>query len=159
MARTVLDASALIAGLLGEPARGQVEAILRQQPAPSISAVNLCEAVDRLVRIGKWSAVAVRQRVNWLIAGGLAIEPVWFPIARLAGGLRAEHYHCTDRPLSVADCVCLATAMRLEADLATTDAHLAGLARTLGVGVVALPNSAGQLASSIALVSEGGAAR
>ena len=38
---TVLDASALIAYLLDEPARAEVGDLLRKRPPPSISAVNL----------------------------------------------------------------------------------------------------------------------
>lgn len=142
MARTVLDASALIAGLAGEPAQLEVEQILRQ--GALISAVNLAEVLDRLTRLGRWTSVAVRQRVNWVTAGGLEIEPVWVPIARSAGGLRAEHYHRESRPLSLADCICIATAAHLGASLATTDRHLAATARAMDVEVVALPNSAGR---------------
>ncbi len=58
--------------------------------------------------------------------------------------LRAKHYHRERRPVSIADCICLATALRLKEDLATTDPALAAVAREEGVTVVALPDSSGQ---------------
>lgn len=144
MAPTVLDASALIAALANEPARPQVEAILRADTRPVISAVNLAETIEWLVRLGEQPPDRVRERVNWLIAGGLQVEAVWTPLARSAGALRARHYHRTDRPISLADCFCLATAISLRANLATTDAHLAGLGGEVGVEVILLPDSAGR---------------
>jgi PIN domain nuclease of toxin-antitoxin system len=143
-ALTVLDASALVAALVGEPAASEVSAILRRRPPPSISAPNLAEVVDTLVRIMGRDPDAVRDSLDWLIAGGLQVEPVWIPLARLAAKLRAQHYHRTDRPLSLADCLCLATAMSLTTALATTDPHLAALARDLGVEVIGLPDSTGR---------------
>jgi PIN domain nuclease of toxin-antitoxin system len=143
VAPTVLDASAVIAALANEPARPQVEALLRAETPPVISAVNLAEAIEWLVRLGGHSPQRVRETVNWLIVGGLQVEPVWPPLARSAAALRARHYHRTDRPISLADCFCLTTAISLAANLATTDSHLAGLAGDLGVEVIALPDSTG----------------
>ena len=143
MGPVVLDASALIGALGGEPSRSEVEELLRRRPPPSISASNLAEVVDNSIRKGGASPVEVRTRINLLIAGGMEIEPVWLPTARLAGQLRAEHYHRSETPVSVADCVCLATAIRLGAALATTDPALATVARGVGVEVIPLPNSRG----------------
>jgi PIN domain nuclease of toxin-antitoxin system len=140
---TVLDASALIGALGGQPARPEVEAILRRTPPPSISAVNLAEVVDWLIRIGGQTADQARDRIDWLIVGGLQVEPAWLFDARLAAQLRARHYQRERAPLSLADCVCLATAVRLSTDLATTDPVLAGLARELGLDVIGLPDSTG----------------
>lgn len=133
-----------MAALAGEPAGPEVETILRRRPAPVISAVNLAEVNDTLVRVIGREPDTVRDRLDWLIVGGLEVEPVWVPVARLAASLRAQHYHRTDMPLSLADCFCLATAMILETDLATTDPDLAALARNLGVGVIGLPDSTGR---------------
>ena len=143
MASAVLDASALIAALADEPARPEVEAILRSEQSPVISAVNLAETIDWLIRLGGQPSDRVREVTNWLIADGLQVEPVWIPLVRHAATLRARHYHRRDRPLSLGDCVCLATAMSLSAALATTDPHLAALGRELGVEVLALPDSSG----------------
>jgi PIN domain nuclease of toxin-antitoxin system len=144
VARTVLDAAALIAALRGENARDEVEALLRGPSRPVISAVNLAEVNDVLVRVAGVDQAAARLRLNWLLAGGLRVEPVWVPLARLAGTIRAEHYQRDTAALSLADCACLATALTLHADLATPDRALAATARKLGLTVVALPNSAGQ---------------
>lgn len=140
---TVLDASALIGALANEPARVDVEALLRRRPPPSISALNLAEVVDWLIRVDGQDDDDVRDGIDWLIVGGLEVEPAWLFEARLAAHLRAKHYHRERRPVSIADCVCLATAMRLKEDLATTDPALAAVAREEGVTVVALPDSRG----------------
>ena len=144
-ALTVLDASALVGFLLDEPARAEVEAILRRSPPPSISAVNLAEVIDRLVRVEGRQLEDVDDRINLLMVGGLEVEPVWVPAARLAAPLRAQYYHRASSPLALADCVCLATAMALKTDLATTDPALAQMAGDAGVAVIALPDSTGTL--------------
>jgi PIN domain nuclease of toxin-antitoxin system len=140
----VLDASPLVAALTDEPAMGEVEELLRRRPPPSISATNLAEAIDQLVRVQGAGRDETRRQVNLLIAGGLEVEPVWLSTVRLAASLRADHYHRTRAPVSLSDCICLATAMRLTAALATTDPALASVARTAGVEVIALPNAHGQ---------------
>jgi predicted nucleic acid-binding protein len=138
---TVLDAAALVAFLTDEPARGLVETLLRRRPPPAVSAVNLVEAMDVLVRIRGHDEDAVRDRVDWLIAGGLEIEPVGLRVARSAATIRTRHYHRVQAPISLADAICLATALALGSDLATSDADLAEVAGALGVQVVALPDS------------------
>jgi PIN domain nuclease of toxin-antitoxin system len=142
---TVLDASALVAFLTDEPAKRQVEELLRRRPPPTISAVNLAETIDTLVRVGGADEGAVRDRVDWLIVGGLEVEPVWLRVARSAAAIRSRHYHHTRAPISHADAVCVATAMTLGSELATCDADLGAVARSLGVPVIALPDSAGRL--------------
>jgi PIN domain nuclease of toxin-antitoxin system len=140
---TVLDASAVVALLLDEPARGQVEAIMRRRPAPLISAVNLAETIDQLVRVRGRDAEQVNDAIDLLIVGGLEVQPFWLPDSRAAAAIRARFYHRTSAALSLADCVCLATAMSQRTDLATTDAVLADLARGLGVEVIELPSPSG----------------
>lgn len=144
MGAVVLDAAPLVAALADEPARREVEKLLRRRPPPSVSAANLAEALDQLVRVQGAERGEVRRQVNRLLAGGLEVEPVWLPTLRLAANLRADHYHRTRMPLSLADCICLATAITLEAALATSDAALARAARAEGVEVIALPDSAGR---------------
>ncbi|MGI8928273.1 MAG: PIN domain-containing protein [Candidatus Limnocylindrales bacterium] len=142
---TVLDASALVALLIDEPARPAVESLLRRRPPPSISAVNLGEVIDSLVRGHGHHEELVRDRIDLLMVGGLEIEPVWLGGARLAASLRVQHYRRARSAVSMADCFCLATAIALETDLATTDPALAQMARAVGVAVVALPDSTGTL--------------
>ncbi len=140
---SVLDASALIAVFGREPAAAEVESILRRPPN-SISAVNLAEVMDWLVRIDRRDAETVRDSIDWLMVAGLQVEPAWLPIARGAASLRARYYDRTEMPLSLGDCTCLATAIALRTEVATTDPHLARVAKAVGVPVIALPNSAGQ---------------
>jgi predicted nucleic acid-binding protein len=121
-----------------------VKELLRRRPPPSISAVNLAEAIDVLIRIDGREQEAVRDRVDWLIAGGLEIEPVWLHVARSAAAIRAQHYHRSQAPISNADAMCVATAISLKSDLATSDPDLAIVARSLGVEVIPLPDSAGR---------------
>lgn len=143
MGPIVLDASALVAFFAAEPAATEVRALLGGKPPPSIPASNLAEVVDQLMRIAKMSAGEARDLVNLLMAGGLEVESAWIGEARRAGALRAEHYDARDNPVSSADCFCLATAIKLEAAVATSDAALAATARRIGVEVIALPNSNG----------------
>ena len=64
---TVLDASAIIAALLDEPARDEVEELLRAgATAPRVSAVNLGEIVDQMVRVRGRKFEDVLDRLMWL---------------------------------------------------------------------------------------------
>ena len=137
---TVLDASALIAFLRHEPARDQVEGLLRR-PDASISAVNLEEVIDQLVRVDGRSPEAVNDAIDLLIVGGLDVQPFWLPNARRSAALRAAFYDKSTSALSLADCACLATAVALKTDLATSDGPLARAARAVGVNVIELPRA------------------
>lgn len=97
-----------------------------------------------LVRHQGWSADEVVEKIRWLIAGGLEVVPVDEGIGRRAGLLHARHYHRTDRPLSLADCVALATALVLDRRLATSDPALLAAAGDEGCTGIALPNSQGE---------------
>lgn len=105
-----------------------------------ISAVNVAEVIDFLVRVAGRPIDSVLERMDWLLVGGLTIEPVTEAMGREAGTLRAERYHRVRNRLSMADCVALATA---HLSLATSDPELAITARYLGVDVIALPDSRG----------------
>jgi predicted nucleic acid-binding protein len=131
--------------MIDEPARPAVADILRRRETTSISALNLAEVLDILVRARAHDADEVRDKVEFLIVAGLEVEPVWLRVMWLATSLRAAHYHRTAAAISLADCVCIATAITLETDLATTDPALAAVARAAGVDVIALPDSNGVL--------------
>ena len=128
---------------MDEPGRAVVEGLLRREPPPSISAVNLAEVVDRLSRVQGHPPEVVRDRVDWLIVGGLQVEPLWVFAARRAATIRTRYYHRERAPLSLADCICLASALHLETEIATTDPILASVARQLGIEVIAVPDSNG----------------
>lgn len=140
---TVFDAYAIIAGLTMEPAADEVESVFRAAPKRYVTAIGLAEVYDRVQRRGG-SLAGVRRGVGLLIAGGLEVVAVGQPEGEQAGTLRANHYHRTRRPVSIADCVAAAVADRLGEALATPDPHLTAMAREEGIQVVALPDSAGR---------------
>jgi PIN domain nuclease of toxin-antitoxin system len=141
---TVLDASAIIALLLEEPAADDVESLLdASDAAPKLSAVNMGEVIDQLVRVRGMVFDDVIERLMWLAAGGLEIADADLEIAASAGFLRARHYRRRDQDVSIADCYALATASVLEEPLATSDQAVATVARYEEIELVALPDSTG----------------
>jgi len=68
------------------------------------------------------------------------VLPVDEAIGRLAGALRARHYERDRRPLSLGDCLALATAKVLERPLATADPPLLDVAVAERVKVIPLPD-------------------
>ena len=139
---TLLDAYALVALVGDEPAADEIEALLRGGDA-RVVVVNLAEAID------------VCQRVHLLAAGEVraALEPLL--LAKVlstvtsdeghgwrAAELRAKHFDKKDRALSMADCFLLAHGLEDSEAIATSDPPLAAVARTEGIDVVALPDSA-----------------
>ena len=142
---TILDANAIIGGLLDEPCRKQVERLLRDKQKPArIAAVNLAEVVDQLVRVRQCNEISVDIQIDRLILGGLDVVELDEDTGRAAGRLRARHYHVRDRAVSLADCVAVATALRAGESIASSDADLVAMARDERVKVVALPNSSGR---------------
>ena len=79
-----------------------------------------------------------------LEAGGLRVVPVDADVGLDAGRLHASLYDRRTSPLSMADCVALATAASLGEPLATSDPPLALAAQKEGVEVVRLGDSKGQ---------------
>lgn len=143
---TVFDAQAVVAALLGEPAAEIVEALLLDQDDPAhLSAANLAEILDVLVRRVGLAVEDVEEKLRWLIVGGLRVVPVDEPTGSRAGRLRAQHYDRTVCPLSLADCIALATAMELDQPLATADPALLAVAQRVGVDTRPLPDSSGRL--------------
>jgi len=142
---TVLDAQAVVALLLGEPASPEVAELLRDPERPaSISAINVAEVIDVLVRVTGRRHDEVIEKLDWLVAGGLTVVSVDDAIGRTAGRLHATRYHRRERPLSLADCVALATALASGEPIATSDPPLAVTAREEGCDVIRLPDSQGR---------------
>jgi len=110
-----------------------------------VSAVNLAEVIDVMARIYDQTPADMMQALALLEAAGLTIAPVDAEIGVSAGELHARHYDRKTSPLSMADCVALATAMALDEPLATSDPPLAIAARTENVQVIALPDAEGRL--------------
>jgi predicted nucleic acid-binding protein len=136
---------AVVAAFGGEPAKADVEQLLRGgQGPPRIAAINLGEVFDVMVRVKSWPRGRVALSLSWLKAGGLDVVPTTEQIARMAGDLRSRHYDHAACPVSLNDCVALATAQVLNERLATADRPLARSARSEGTPLIALPDSAGQ---------------
>jgi PIN domain nuclease of toxin-antitoxin system len=136
---------ALVAALTGEPARGQVEQLLRdREDRARIAAVNLAEVLDVMVRVKSFRREQVDHAIGWLRAGGLEVVPTDDAIGLRAGELRSRHYHHQRAAVSICDCVALATASVLAQGLATADPALASVARAEGTKLVPLADSQGR---------------
>jgi PIN domain nuclease of toxin-antitoxin system len=138
--RTVLDAYALIAFLLDEPAAGDVERLLRDGDA-AITSVNFAEVLDRLIRGRNMPREAVQSTLASVLEARVERIDVDFRLASAAALLRVTHYHRTQRPLSLADCVCLAAA-RSGDRVATADGPMLETAEAEGIGTVPLASPA-----------------
>ena len=142
---TVLDAQAIVAFLVGEPAAPDVRAIFeRRDDQRLLSAANLAEVIDILVRSLGHPEAVVRERLTWLEAGGVVTVDVDGDIGRSAGSLRARHYDRRSRPLSLGDCIALATALRFRHVLATSAEPLVRAALSEGCDVLPLPDTGGR---------------
>jgi len=131
--------------LLDEPAAGAVEDELRDPTRGSwVSAINLAEIVDVMTRVFRQAPDDVRVALQLLEAGGLQVVPVDGDLGLEAGRLHARFYDRRMSPLSMADCVALASAMSLNEPLATSDPALAAAARAVGVAVLPLPDTHGR---------------
>jgi PIN domain nuclease of toxin-antitoxin system len=137
----LLDASALVAFLYGEPAAGEVAALLRSgecaTPAPC-----LAELVDQLIRRNGVQPDDVADHLGLLIEASLGVLAIENEIAWQAGELRAVHYRRSNADLSLADCLLLAAA-GLDDEIATSDPAVIATARTLNLTVIPLPDSNG----------------
>ena len=141
---SILDAQALVAFFTGEPAMDDVSGLLRERSdTAQITAVNLAEVIDVLVRVRRRPRKIIDERIAWLQSGGLEVIPVTEAGGRRAADVRARHYHRTDCPISLADCVALAAAQLTSQSLATADPRLASTARAESVGLIPLPDSRG----------------
>lgn len=99
---TVLDASAVLALINGEPGSDLVEALL---DGATMSTVNLAEVVGQMV-----DADLAAGRVAGLLSdAGVVIEPLTTEDGQLAGALRALP---GGRSLSLGDRCCLALTVR-----------------------------------------------
>ena len=139
--KVVLDAYAIIAALVGERARAEVEPLLKDGV---VCAPNLAEVLDVCVRVHANDEMMVREHVGWLVSGGLEIAALESSVALNAGALRAKHYRRRHCELSQGDCFALAFAKHRGLALATADPDLAAATRVEGVDLVSLPDSRGR---------------
>lgn len=137
----VLDAYGIVAALVGERARADVEPLI---PEGVLSAPNAAEVLDVCVRVHANEERRVRERIGWLVAGGLEMAPLEPDVALAAGALRARYYRRRRCEISQGDCFALALAKHRNVPLATADPDLALVARAENVEVIGLPDSRGK---------------
>jgi predicted nucleic acid-binding protein len=139
---TLLDTSALLALLVGEPAESEVALLLRNDEC-AIPAPCLAELVDQLIRKNDTPPDAISERLGPLIDESVSVLGVDAQTAWRAGELRATHYARNRAALSLTDCLVLA-ATGPEDKIATSDAALANTAHALNLTVIHLPDSSGR---------------
>lgn len=128
MSSWVLDASAVIAVLDGEPGREQVRPKLRSGGA-TISAVNLSEVVTRHLE-GGFSENQIRDRIQPL---SLEVVPFDADLAYAAARLRAP---TRSAGLGLGDRACLALAQRLGVPAVTADRAWATLGLPIEIELI-----------------------
>ena len=140
---TLLDAYAVVAFLIDEPASEEVEAILDAGGA-RVVVVNLAEAVDVTQRVHDLARDDVRAAVEPLLLSNVLASAIseeahgW-----LAASIRTTYYDKQTAAVSTADCFLLAHAAADGGPIATADPSVASIARDMNIDVTALPDSAG----------------
>ncbi len=143
-ARTLIDASALIALLGAEPAANEVQEMLKRGAA--MTTLNLAEAIDRLKRRYDLEIERTRPVIEGLLAESLTLLPLQSSQAWRAGEIRAAYYHRSRCPISLADAVMVASAPA-DGRIASSDGPLLSVAASEGIATAALPDSKGRRAS------------
>jgi predicted nucleic acid-binding protein len=135
--RTLLDANALVAVILGEPAMDQVLGLLREGNA-AMPVSNIVEVYDISTRREGLPVERVAEIVEPLFEG--PIEPIVVDagLARHAAEIRFKHYHRATRALSLADVILLAAAGTTD-KIVTSDSDVLAVAAALGIETVELP--------------------
>ncbi len=139
----VLDAYALEAYLNDEVvAADVVEPLLLSGEQVLITAVNLSETADRMIRLNGGTRV---QLENDVLDLGIVVSEVDVAAGFDAADLRARHYHRIRRAVSVADCCAAALALDRDALLVSSDPALLGMVHDEGGRYLALPDSSGEV--------------
>jgi PIN domain nuclease of toxin-antitoxin system len=126
----VLDASAILAFLQGEPGQEAVADALHNTPCV-VSAANQAEIIAKALDRGHSAEgiQAILSELAYQVVDATAADGV------LAGELRA---HTRSAGLSLGDRLCLATAMRLKATVLTADRSWLSLAAALALDIRSL---------------------
>ena len=138
----LLDASALLAHLRAEPAGPEVEELIRGG-GTAMSVANLAEVIDKVLRETGIEAADLDSLLSTLVGELVSVRPLDERTARRAGRLRARHYHRRSSPVSLADCILLATA-GADDSIATSDGVLLRAAASEQISTVSLPDSSGR---------------
>ena len=136
-----LDAYALLALALDEPAAGEVEALIREDEA-AMTAANLFEAVDYCIRRAGIPEADARAELSLVVGDLVRITPVTEDQAWRGAFLRGRYYAGGSCEVSLADCLLLASAGNGDS-VATADPSIGAVARAEGITVVALPDTSG----------------
>ena len=131
MNSVVIDASAVLAALYGEPGSDRVDGVLADA---LISAVNAAEVISKLTERG----MAAELARNALVQTGATIVAFDLDQAAVVGALRPL---TRTAGLSLGDRACLALAKRRGLPAMTADAAWVGLAEAVGVEVVMIRES------------------
>jgi PIN domain nuclease of toxin-antitoxin system len=134
---TLLDAYALIAFLVGGPARAEVRGILREGGV-AVASANLAETLDVSQRVHGLPIARAMEVLEPLLEDTLAVIALDATTARAAAELRASYYHRSDRPISLADAVLLASA-KPDWRIATADPDVLAVASSEQLETIALP--------------------
>jgi PIN domain nuclease of toxin-antitoxin system len=134
---TLLDAYALIAFLVGGPARQQVRAILREGDA-AVATANLAEVLDVSQRVHGVPIPRAVAILEPLLEGPLTAVSLDSAVARRAAEIRARHYDRSSRPISLADAVLIGSA-KLDDRIATADPDVLAVANDERLESVVLP--------------------
>lgn len=86
-----------------------------------VGVANLAEVVDVCVQVRGNEERIVRERLTWLLSGGLEIAVLEAGAVLDAGALRARHYRHRRCEISHGDCFALALAKHRRLPLATAD--------------------------------------
>ncbi len=133
----LLDAYALIAFLVGGPAAPHVRALLREGDA-AVATANLAEALDVSQRVFGVPISRAMEILEPLFEASLDPLPLDLTVARRAAEIRADHYHRSSRPISLADAVLIASARQGDR-IATADPHVLAVAQAEDLESVVLP--------------------
>lgn len=138
----LLDASALLAHLRDEPAGAEVEALIREGDA-GIAVANLSEVIDKTLRRTTISPDELDGLLDSIIPEQIVLRSLDADVARRGGRLRAKHHDRLRSPLSLADCLLLASAEPGDS-IATSDGPLLRAAIAEKIATVPLPDSSGR---------------
>lgn len=137
----LLDANALVSLLASQPAEDEVAKLLQEGDC-AVPAACLSEVIDRMVRVFGVEPPILSERLGALIDEALPVLPLEQRSAWRAGELHAAHYHRTRSPLSLADCLLLATAEPGD-KIASADGVVIATARKLKLATIPLLDSKG----------------
>ena len=134
---TLLDAYALIAFLVGGPSTAQVRGILREGDV-AVATANLVEALDISRRVHGLPIPRANEILEPLFESALGVVALDRGNAFRAAEIRAEYYHRSTRPISLADAVLLASAKPGDR-IATADPDVLAVAEAEELESVPLP--------------------